>query len=202
MGSYNTISAEVKLRLGNRDDIDSRLPLWINDAYFELLLSPRFSFYELDKQATMLTINTLRAYDLPDDLWIILDIRDWDNNRKLSRKHWSQYDKRSRPTGAPTSYCRFGLTVELDPTPDDEYQLILRYRYRPNDLTADSSTLLGREWDEMITTLAVAKGCEALELPERAAQHRRLFEQMVSNRITVAELEDMDSEITIAPRMY
>jgi hypothetical protein len=48
MISYDAIVTEVTARLGNRQDIASRIGRWINYALFELLLNPRYSFFELD----------------------------------------------------------------------------------------------------------------------------------------------------------
>jgi hypothetical protein len=201
MGSYNDIETEVKSRLGERTDIDARLVTWINDAYFELMLSPRFRFYELEKQATMQTINTLAAYDLPTDLWFILDIRDFDNGTKLRLGHWSQFDKTSVTYGRPVRYAHFADTVELDPVPDDVYDMILRYKYRPPELSEGSSTVLPREWDELIVALATQKGWEALENTDKAVVAAQLVERLVRTHLDAEYLEDMDSETTIGVRM-
>lgn len=207
MASFDAIQTEVKARLGNRDNIDSRLPVWINDAYFELLLNPRFSFFELDKQVLTSTVNTLRAYALPADLWFILDIRIFktvsgtsSDFRKLRRSHWMDFDKREPLPGVPHKYARFGATIEIDPTPDATYTMLMRYRFRPVELTTGLSPLIGREWDEVITVLSVIKGYDALEQPEEAAKQRTLLEQLLTSRLDVPQLEDMDAETTIGVR--
>lgn len=201
MANFDTIQTEVLARLGNRTDITSRLPVWINDAYYEILMAPRFAFYELDKQATAVTTTSLRAYTLPTDLWFILSVRDTTNNRKIRRSHWNIYDKRAATEGIPSTYARFGSTIELDPTPDGAYTLIIRYRYRPSELSSGVSPIVGREWDELLTVLSVIKGFEALEQPEKAVMYRGLFEKLASDRQSLAELEDMDAEFGIAPRL-
>jgi hypothetical protein len=199
--AFDAIKTEVVARLGGRTDIDTRVDIWINDAYFELLLGPLYAFHEIEKQATAQTIDTLRAYDLPSDLWFILSIRDDTNNRKLRRSHWSSFDKRSASSGIPNRYARFADTVELDPTPDDAYDLIIRYRIRPDELSSTVAPVTGREWDELITVLSTAKGWEALEQQERAAAQWQLFGRLSRQRMDIAQLEDMDSETTIGVRL-
>lgn len=201
MASFDDIQTEVIARLGGRTDLAVRSTRWINDAYFELLMHPRFTFNELDKQATTSTINTLKSYDLPSDCWFILDVRDDTNNVKLRKGHWNQFDARSVTYGEPTKYVRFGDSIELDPCPDDAYTLIIRYRKRPTELASGVSLATSREWDELITAMAVTKGWEALEQPDKAVMSRQLVEQLVSTRLDVNQLEDMDAEITIGVRL-
>lgn len=201
MASFDAIKSEVVARLGNRTNIDSRVNLWINDAYFELLMHPRANFYEIEKAATANTAASIRSYDLPADLWHILDIRDSTNNRKIRRKHWESFDRRAHTSGMPQLYARFGQTIELDPTPDATYTLIIRYKFRPADMATGDSPLISREWDEVLTVLAVTKGFEALEEQEKAALQRQLFEQLFALREDVPMLESMDAESQIQVRL-
>jgi hypothetical protein len=205
--SFNTIKTEVIARLGGRTDISSRVETWINDAYFELCLSPRFSFYELDKSNTFTTVVNLREYNIEGfgDVWFLLGLRDVTNERKLKKSHWTVFDAKSQPTAATTQtathYARFGDFVELDPTPGSIYTIKARYRRRPTELSAGTDHPLGREWDEPITVLAVVKGYEALEQPEKAASQRTLLEQILSLREEPESLEDMDlDDLTIGVR--
>ena len=47
------IIQEMTWRLGNRSDIVDRTLVWLNDAYFELLMSPRFTYYQLDRTTSV-----------------------------------------------------------------------------------------------------------------------------------------------------
>ena len=201
MAGVDALLTEINARLGNRTDIASRSLLWLNDAYFELLMAPRFSFYELDLAATMVTIAAQASYSLPTDFWFVLDLTDTTNSRKLLRSHWQEVDRISSTTGQPSRYARFGATFQLDPTPDAIYTLTLRYRRRPPDLTTGGSHLLGREWDEPLIVLATIKGYEALESSDKAATQRALLEPLLTMREDVPQMEDMDSETTIRVRL-
>jgi hypothetical protein len=201
MFNYASFKTELRARLGNRNDLEDRLDRWVNYAITELMLSPRFMFFELDKKDTFTTVIGQREYTLHDfaDLWHILDIRDMTNERKLLRTHWSYLDKVMNTTGQPTRYYRFGYDLVLDMIPDGEYVMQLRYRKRPIDASAANPDFegLGTEWEEMLLTLAAVKGFEALKQTEQAANMRGLFEQKVATMNDVLGLEDYDSETTV-----
>src|SRR5215510_10581549 len=96
MASFDAIQTEVIARLGNRTDINARSAVWINDAYFELLMNPRYIFFELDIAAQAPTVIGQGTYSLPPDLWFILSLRDNTNNIKLQRTHTMVLDKIAR----------------------------------------------------------------------------------------------------------
>src|SRR6266481_7029625 len=150
MAGFTAIQSEVIARLGNRTDLSARSAVWINDAYFELLMNPTFEFFELDTSSTFTMIVGQASYDLPTNLWFILDITDTINSRKLERTHWQVLDRVVATSGQPTRYARFAGKIQLDPVPDSANALgsviTIRYRIRPGELSTGSSTALGREW--------------------------------------------------------
>jgi len=201
MITFNTMKTELKARLGNRIDLDARMIRWINYAFFELLMNPRFQFFEMDFKITFDTVIGQSEYPIStiifgsNDLWFILDLRDNTNDRKLRRSHWSYLDKVVPQNGQPVRYYRFGLNVVLDPTPDGVYTMQMRYRVRPPDLREGSQFFgLKTEWEEPIVTLAAVKAFEALKLHQDAAIQRQLLELMLTIRSDVPSLEDFDSE--------
>lgn len=202
MGSFDLIKTEVKARLGNRTDVEARLGTWINDAYFELLLSPRFSFFELDQRDDLLTVAGTREYDTPMGRWLVLSVRDVTNKRRIRKTHWKVIDDLDENVlGLPIRYARYGMKIEFDPTPDAEYAIKMRTRTRPPELTVGSSHLLGREWDEILTLLATVKGYQALEQQSKALNERRLVEALMGVHEEAESLEDMDMEATIGVRL-
>lgn len=203
MLGFSALKTEVVARLGNRTDIDARVERWINYAFFELLLNPRFSFFELDFQVPFVTtagVNTQDLTTIANDLWIILDITDVSNFRHLTRSHYQVLDRTTGSSGQITRYYRFGMSIFFDPTPDATYNMRLRYRRRPGDraqgLDFDS---LGTEWEEPLIALSTVKGFEALDQMDKATAARQLFEAILPSRQDVPTLEDADAEITIAP---
>lgn len=209
MLSYDAIKTELKARLGNRTDIDARMDRWINYAFFEILLNPRFMFYELDKTATFNTVAATSEYDLTTiaaDFWHVLDLVDTTNDKKMRRTHWSYIDKVVPTSGQPARYFHFGAKLHLNPVPDAVYGMLIRYRKRPNDLSSGATfESLGTEWEEMFVSLAAVKGFEALKQPEQASVQRQLFELKAATMSDVPGLEDFDSEtgleIAMTPRL-
>lgn len=203
MATFDVIKAEVKKRLGNRQDIDERLNVWINDAYFELLMEPEFTFYELDFEFTIVTVADQRAYDLSgvNALWFILMMRDTTNEREVRKTSVKVIDRLATTTGQPNRYARFANTILLDPIPDDVYSLNVRYRLRPNELITGTSPVIGREWDEILVVLSTVKGYEALEQPEKAGAARTLLNPLIDGRKDQEILEDEDSEMGIRVRL-
>jgi len=196
----NHVISEMRWRLGNRTDIQSRLSTWLNDAYFELLLSPRFTFYQLDKAYSWTTPGHQRAFFLSTmlpDLWFILNMRNDTYQIKLRRKDPSEFDRTWQVEGIPTRYTRFDDRIELDPTPDMDYDLTIRYRTRPPELQANTESWIDREWDEVITTMAVQKGWEALEQWDKASAQKQLIETQLARRFDAFQMDDADSEATI-----
>lgn len=203
MATFDVIKSEVKQRLGNRTDIDDRLPVWINDAYFEILMEPEYTFYELDRSYAFSTVAGQGTYDISSvtALWFILMLRDMTNEREIKKTSIKVLDRVASTQGQPIRYARFGQTIEFDPVPNDVFDIRIRYRYRANELVPGASPIIGREWDEVLVVLSTIKGYEALEQPEKAAAARQLLNPLIDARKDLEQLEDEDSDIGIKVRM-
>ena len=207
MISYANMVTEVTARLGGRTDLASRIGRWLNYAYAELLLNPRFSFHELDLVATFNTVIGQKDYFLPDygltnvNFWFILNLRDNTNELHLTKTHYQVIDRIQQVAGRPNRYYRFNNSITLDPIPDGVYLMQLRYRSRPPELTGGTGfSELGFEWEEPLVVLSTVKGWEALDNRDKAAEQRQLLEPMLQSRQDVPQLEDgVDGEVTIEP---
>jgi hypothetical protein len=202
MVGFDALKTEVIARLGNRTDIDARVDRWINYAFDELLLNPRFNFFELDDQVSFQTSNGInqQTLDIAPNLWCILDITDLDNFRHLQRSHFQVLDRVTGTVGQVVRYYRFGMSIFFDPTPDAAYNMRLRFRRRPGDRVSGLDFEgLGTEWEEPVTVLSTVKGFEALDQMDKAQAARQLFEAILPSRMDVPTLEDADAETTIAP---
>jgi len=200
--NVNQMQQELVWRVGNRTDLANRSLVWLNDAYFELLLSPRFTFFETDRTFTFQTVaggRTFNILSVVPDLWFILDLRNDTMQRKLDRYSFTEFDRKWRVLALPTRYTRYGPNIEFDPTPDKVYDMTMRYRLRPAELAVDGTHMLTREWDEVIITMAVQKGWEALEQWDKAGQQKQIVETQLDLREEPFKLEDADSETTIWP---
>jgi len=200
MADVNQVISDITMRLGNRGDIFQWTLTWLNDAYFELLMSPRFTFYQIDQSYDWTANAGQRVYQLSTsipDLWFIIDVRNNVFQQKLRRKDPTEFDRTWWTSGIPTRYTRYQDQIELDPTPDVDYSMTTRYRIRPPELVQGGVHLLTREWDEVLTTMAVQKGWEALEQWDKAGEQKQVVEVQLARRFDAFQMDDADSEATI-----
>jgi len=198
--NVNQILDEMKWRLGNRDDLQPRLLVWLNDAYYELLLSPLFTFNQLDRSTSWIATKDVRIYQLSTLIpghWFIMSIRNEDFSQKLRKFDPTELDKVARTSGLPARYARFADQIELDPTPERDYSMTFRWRLRPAELVNGGEHLLTREWDEPLIALSVQKGWEGLEQWEKAKAQKQLTDSQLARRQDVEDMEAIDHEITI-----
>lgn len=202
MGTYADISAELLSSLGSRSDVSTRIPRWIDAAYFELLIGPRAGFYQLDKaDETITTVSGTKEYTLPTDVWWLRTIEDITNDFVLRKKTIDEIDLSTTSTGKPLRWARFGGQALIDPTPDGAYNFRLRYRKRPEKLSVAGTSIVGDEWDEVIWTLARKKAYEAMGEHTKAREQTQLFEAMIALRETTEDLEETNTEASITPRL-
>lgn len=202
MGSFVTIKAEVLERLGGRTNIDSRVEIWINDAYFDLLMRPQFRFHQLDKELFLETDPLVARYDLDDKaptIWFILGMRNEEDQREIRARDWKTFDRVATSYGSPIRYMRFNSIITFDPVPDKTYTIKIRYRNRPAEISTGEPLILEREWEEVLTALSVVKGYLALEEPTKAASALQLYNSLLQAREEVLIREEEDIEASISP---
>jgi len=196
--TYDQLKSEITQRMGNRQDLSTRIDQWAMDAFTELTQAPQASFRELDAIYEPIAKTGQSKIPIPADFWFILSLRD--NTRKYDQVHWQVLDRVYRTTGLPTRYARYQDWIELDPIPSQDIPLIMRYRRRLPKLAAGMEIPLEREWHEMLITLTVARGLSALQRFEEAAGHRQMVDADLGSRSDNALLEDDNYESTIGVR--
>lgn len=196
--TYDDIKTEVIKRLGNRTDLDARADQWAMDAFTELTQAPKASFRELDAIYDVVATQGQPRMQVPADFWFILSLRD--KTRKLDQVHWQVLDKTYRTVGLPTRYARYQDFIELDPIPSEDTPMVMRYRRRLPRLVKGLPIPLEREWHELLITLTVAKGLEALQRWEEAGVHRGAIDVSLATRLDNPLLEDDNYESTIGVR--
>jgi hypothetical protein len=196
--TYDDIKTEVIKRLGNRQDLASRVDQWANDAFAELTQAPKASFRELDALYDIVAKEGVPRLQVPADFWFILSLRDM--TRRLDQVHWQVIDQIYRTRGLPTRFARYQDYLELDPIPAQDTPMVMRYRRRLPKLVSGMSIPLEREWHEMLTTLTVSKGLEGLQRWEEATMHRAAIDQNLGQRQDNPLLEDDGYETTVGVR--
>lgn len=217
MLGFNAIKTEVLARLGNRTDLGARVERWINYAYFELIASPRFSFYELETSTAIVTVVGKNTYNLSADIlngekiWVITSLYDESNRMLLKKSHMREMERKGSSygytsygqnliPGRPTHYARSDNVIALFPVPDAVYVIVLRYLQRPDDAVAGDDFIgLGTEWEELLVTLSVSKGFEAIGQVDRALELRQIIEHLISVREEAMKLDDANTEYGIEP---
>lgn len=197
--TYGALKEEVIQRLGNRTDLASRVDQWAMDALMELTQAPKASFRELDALYEVPALKGKSTLDTPADFWFILSLRD--NDRRLDQVHWQVLDRVARTVGWPVRFARFNDRVELDPIPDQDYALTMRYRRRLPKLMVDFPIPIEREWHEILVTLTVSKGLEALQRFEEAAGVKQTVDATIGSRQDNPLLEDDGYETTLGVRL-
>jgi len=89
--TYDDLKAEIIKRLGNRQDLSTRIDQWAMDAFTELTQAPKASFRELDALYEFTAQATVPRVVVPADFWFILSLRDL--TRKLDQVHWQVIDR-------------------------------------------------------------------------------------------------------------
>jgi hypothetical protein len=196
--TYDDIKAEVTKRLGNRQDLSTRIDQWAMDAFTELTQAPKASFRELDALYEFTAPANGPRVAVPADFWFILSLRD--PTRKLDQVHWQVLDRTYRTLGIPTRFARYQDNIELDPIPAQDHQMVMRYRRRLPKLVSGLSIPLEREWHEILVVLTVAKGLEALQRFEEAVPYKGALDAAMGQRLDNQLLEDDGYETTIGVR--
>lgn len=196
--TYDDLKVEIIKRLGNRQDLSTRVDQWAMDAFTELTQAPKASFRELDALYEFTAAATIPRAAVPADFWFILSLRD--QTRKLDQVHWQVLDRTYRTLGIPTRFARYQDNIEFDPIPAQDVEMVMRYRRRLPKLVSGLSIPLEREWHEILVVLTVAKGLEALQRFEEALPYKGAVDTALMQRMDNPTLEDDNYETTIGVR--
>lgn len=172
---FETLQAHVKRNLGNRDDIDTLIKSWINNAYLDFVTTGRLP--ELGRFAPVpcpvldetedITLDTDVAYKAePSNLVFPISLRDTTNNRPLLFRGIRWYDRhKSTSTGKPRIYARYGGKFWFDPTADDAYVIQVRFRKKVDVdvMVIDNAVpVIAPEFHEIIEFGATYRGALSL----------------------------------------
>lgn len=177
---------------------------WVNMAYIRLTTRNRFwglkkSFYFPELEVTSSALNTTAgtAYIVtPTDGLIIRDVWDSTNDVRLnniSHGTYIEYPGRAvtASRGKPTEWVRQGVNIYLYPTPDATYAMYAYYRKVPAVLTSTNTTVIGKEWDEVILQMAYIIGKEWLGEYDKAEAQKKELAESLAGIIGVYDSEEM-----------
>ena len=198
------IRSQVKLALGNREELDEHINSLINTC--QMRLARFFDFEEmisLDDLTVAYTGVKLTdaSISLPTYTRDVhgISIIDGDNYyvvEPIDRRTWkARYFNAivSGTTSRPTQYCIFSGTIEIYPAPDQAYAAKLRRSKWPVDLSTDESKSELNQKDDLLIALSICWTLYHLNNTERANAYWAVFKSMVK--------EAIDSQ-TVKPDLY
>jgi len=202
--TLGAIRSQIKLALGNREDLDEHINSLINTC--QMRLARFFDFEEMisldDFTVAYTGVNltdasiSLPTYTRDVHSISIIDGDSYYIVAPIDRRTWKErYFNAivSGTTSRPTQYCIFGSTIEIYPAPDQAYSAKLRRSKWPIDLTTDESTSELSQKDDLLIALTICWTLYHLNNTERANAYWAVFKSMVK--------EAIDSQ-TVKPDLY
>jgi hypothetical protein len=205
--NFQTTKLLVTRNLGNRTDLADYIKEWINSTYMDLITTGKFPeaahfapipIPALDGTYPFNTAASDPDYVVPTDFLFPISLRDTTNNNPLRLKDIRWYDrKRSTVIGKAYNYAIYGSFILLNPTPDNVYAMVLRYRKKlllPILVNDGDTPVVGEEWHEGIVLGATYRGARSLNYPEATRWHDDWKAFIVGHSEQTTE-EEEDSEI-------
>jgi hypothetical protein len=211
---FNTLKEYLKLRAGNRADLeaagDSSLNyygIWINAAYRQLCsqrnvlgLNKNLYFPQLMTSTTKTTTDGTAYVTAPTDVLYITEVFDTTNGRKLDGISWKKYIEYTDRTtaaseGDPTEWVRSGSRIYLHATPGTTGDTItIYYKKLVASMSGTATTDIGAEWDDVIVELAAYHMFRWLHEIDKAKNCRESFLEMAAGLAAVYALEEKDRD--------
>ena len=173
------IRSQVKLALGNREDLDEHINSLINTC--QMRLARFFDFEEMISLDDLTVAYTgvkltdasisLPTYTRDVHSISVIDGTEYYNVEPIDRRTWKGkfYNAIvSGTTSRPTQYCIFASTIEIYPAPDQAYAAKLRRSKWPTDLSTDESKSELNQKDDLLIALTICWTLYHLNNTERA----------------------------------
>ena len=212
--SYSDMKAYVKLRLGQRTDLENvsgtnMYGVWVNSAYTKLATSSKLVatrkdmyFPQLETSSTASTVDAQAYVSVPTDALIVRTVFNTTDSAKLDNITWGKYIGYTDRTNtssetAPTEWVRSGTYLYLHPTPDKAYSLTIYYKKLVTALTGTGVTVLGAEWDDSIVSLATYIGLLYLGEFDKAKIVQAEFMENATSIANLYAIEETDRSETV-----
>ena len=212
--TYTEFQSDLLFELGNPDNLTAYTGPWVNESYLDFCTRERFWTVKIPSIRMFPELNASGAIDAtvdgtayvtrPTDAIQVYAVWDSTNDRKMDNIGWREYiAKTGRATAAsesePKFWATYGSYLYLYPTPDDAYALTVYYRKRPAVLTGTDVTVIGAEWDEAVTKLAVVKSMLKMKRYDDFKIEKDEFMDMLASKIGFYADERMDANIIVKP---
>lgn len=197
-----TLRSELRIAL-SVDDIDLPDPgadLLLNRTYWEI--AEKFHIRETESATTFNTEEGIREYALPSSfeslrISAIVDPISSQHAQltNMSIKEYENlYNESEDNYAMPTRYFRGNESIILWPTPDDEYVVIIHYRFQLTDLAdADPDPLLPKSWQELLLYGATYRGFVRFNDYDKANAARALYFSTLGSMVPQESKEEWDT---------
>ena len=211
--TFAEFTANLLFNLGNRSDLDTEAPDWVNRAYRTLYSMKKFGgrtvyFPELETSSAANTVDGTAYVATPADCLFIHTVDDTTSDAKLMGiAMWDDYIRYkgradTDAEGPPRKWVRHGASIYLYPTPDAVYALKVYYRKRPVELTGTNTTVIGPEWDEPILLLATYQSMLRLNEFDKAKAFKEEWMSAMNDLVGIYDAEDMDKRSIRYPNAF
>lgn len=165
---------------------------WVNDTRQNIATKYKFSFYYYE--ATVDTVAASAVYPLPSDYLDHFTI--FCGDTKLSKFSPQNFDENisssatgevasNTASGRPVYYIIRGMNFQIYPTPDDAYELLLRYYAKPDAFTAsDDTDHVSNLYPDAIINGATARGAIILEDMYNEQRYEQKYTKMLGEMIS------------------
>lgn len=133
----STLMSESTALIGARTDLSlSRVSFWVNEAHRQV-----YDFVNQESAEALATSSTTSGENritLPSDFREVINLSNTSVEPVdvLRQVDVDTIDSLTTITGTPDRYVKYATWLELYPSPDSSYSLILRYRAQASDMLA------------------------------------------------------------------
>ena len=176
--TLGTVMSNVTQMMGNRSDVaQSTASFWANVAAQETFEAAFHAGYETSLITSTIT-DGASLISKPSDFYELINLSDISLSQPalLRGTYVDQIDSASTESGRPTRFIEYASHIQLWPTPDSTYSIMMRYRARQSVMTAATAvpsfdTRFGLAWTYKTTELL----SDAVLDHERAAMYRQKY---------------------------
>jgi hypothetical protein len=179
------VVAEVTKLLGDRTDVESRVPNWVKWAQFRIGL--KWYHPELETFQTGVYEVGSGTLSIPLDCMGIIALRD--ETKKVKLEVWNMQQIAScdlTQSGDPTAYCRYGQNFYFNKKVSAANAYTLWYYKR----AVSEALSLNERWEEPICLLAASIANASLFDTDRATYFDALFKNVI---MMIPEAKALDS---------
>ncbi len=196
---------EVWISMGQRTELDPnvaapliRLNRAINKAYRHVTMPNVYQHSALQTTNDITMVTDTSNYSLTFSsvpVWAIHQVKLESDEVTLKRRDFRRINEVRLTSARPSFYARWGDTIYLNakPTSNENGETIRVYHWlRATSLTATGTTVLGEEWDAVITEGAKFYAWLTMGVMDRADIAREVFASLINDIGSTDKLEAED----------